>query len=181
MDENSPASRAGLKVGDVVLKVDGREIKVYASFLRWVAEANRAKRSTWKSNAATRYWHLESRSSAATEAPMTPTFDQPRCKLPQSLALALCGLPGAGCRRAGGCRSRQLPRIASGAGRQRLRAFAPVSEATRHSIVKFNVDGATVALGAVVDTNGLVLTKASELKKGKLTCWLATEQEGRRN
>jgi len=58
-----------------------------------------------------------------------------------------------------------------------MHAFAPVSEATRYSIVKFNVDGATVALGTIVDTNGLALTKASELKKGKLTCWLATERE----
>jgi serine protease Do len=62
-------------------------------------------------------------------------------------------------------------------GEETLRAFAPVSTATRHSIVKFNVDGETVALGAVVDTNGLALTKASEIKKGKLTCWLATERE----
>ena len=62
-------------------------------------------------------------------------------------------------------------------GEETLRAFAPISEETRYSIVKLNVDGATVALGTVVDTNGLVLTKASELKKGKLTCWLATEKE----
>jgi serine protease Do len=62
-------------------------------------------------------------------------------------------------------------------GEETLRAFAPISEATRYSIVKFNVDGATVALGTVVDTNGLTLTKASELKKGKLTCWLAVEKE----
>ena len=39
VDENSPASRAGLKVGDVVLKVNGREIKVSAAFRRWVDEA----------------------------------------------------------------------------------------------------------------------------------------------
>ena len=58
-----------------------------------------------------------------------------------------------------------------------MSAFAPVSEATRYSIVKLNVNGATVALATVVDTNGLALTKASELKKGKLTCWLATEKE----
>ncbi|HWX18559.1 MAG TPA: trypsin-like peptidase domain-containing protein [Candidatus Binatia bacterium] len=62
-------------------------------------------------------------------------------------------------------------------GEETLRAFARVSAATRRSIVKFNVDGETVALGAVVGTNGLALTKASELKKGKLTCWLATEKE----
>ena len=58
-----------------------------------------------------------------------------------------------------------------------LRAFAPVSATTRDSIVKLNVDGKTVALGAIVDTNGLALTKASELKKGKLTCWLANDKE----
>jgi S1-C subfamily serine protease len=58
-----------------------------------------------------------------------------------------------------------------------LRAFAPISAATRQSIVKLNVDGATVALGAVMDTDGLVLTKASELKLGKLTCWLASDKE----
>jgi serine protease Do len=39
VDENSPASRAGLKAGDVVLKVNGREIKVSAAFRRWVDEA----------------------------------------------------------------------------------------------------------------------------------------------
>src|SRR5947209_4425581 len=62
-------------------------------------------------------------------------------------------------------------------GEETLRAFKPVSEATRNSIVKFNVDGQTVALGTVVDTNGLVLTKASELSPGKLTCWLASDKE----
>jgi len=70
-----------------------------------------------------------------------------------------------------------LPRNRFRNGEETLRAFAPISEATRYSIVKFNVDGATVALGTVVDTNGLALTKASELKKGKLTCWLAIEKE----
>jgi serine protease Do len=73
--------------------------------------------------------------------------------------------------------SPRLPRNLFRGGDAILRAFAPVSKVTRDSIVKFNVDGETVALGAVVDTNGLVLTKASELKKGRLTCWLATEKE----
>jgi serine protease Do len=40
IEKSGPAYRAGLKVGDVVLKVDHREIKVSASFLRWVAEAS---------------------------------------------------------------------------------------------------------------------------------------------
>ncbi len=39
IDQDSPASRAGLRVGDLVLKVDGREIKTSASFRRWVAES----------------------------------------------------------------------------------------------------------------------------------------------
>jgi serine protease Do len=39
VDENSPAARAGLKVGDVVLRVNGREIRVAAAFRRWVDEA----------------------------------------------------------------------------------------------------------------------------------------------
>jgi serine protease Do len=70
-----------------------------------------------------------------------------------------------------------LPRARFRSGEATLRAFAPVSGAAHYSIVKLNVDGATVALGTVVDANGLALTKASELKKGKLTCWLATEKE----
>ena len=39
VERNSPALRAGLKVGDVVLKVDQRDIPASASFRRWVAEA----------------------------------------------------------------------------------------------------------------------------------------------
>jgi serine protease Do len=62
-------------------------------------------------------------------------------------------------------------------GEETLRAFTPVSSETRSSIVKLNVDGETMALGAVVDADGLVLTKASQLKRGKLTCWLASEKE----
>jgi serine protease Do len=73
--------------------------------------------------------------------------------------------------------SRPLPRNQFRNGEAVLRAFAPLSKATRDSIIKLNVDGTTVALGVVVDTNGLALTKASELKTGKLTCWLASEQE----
>ena len=73
--------------------------------------------------------------------------------------------------------SRALRRNHYTSGEATLSAFAPVSEATRHSIVKLNINGATVALATVVDASGLVLTKASELKDGKLTCWLATEKE----
>jgi serine protease Do len=38
IEKDSPASKAGLKVGDVILKVDGREILVAASFRRMIAE-----------------------------------------------------------------------------------------------------------------------------------------------
>jgi len=58
-----------------------------------------------------------------------------------------------------------------------LDAFAPISAQTRNSIVELNVDESPVALGAVIDTNGLALTKASELIAGKLTCWLATGEK----
>jgi len=73
--------------------------------------------------------------------------------------------------------STKLTRDHFRSGEEILRAFAPVSEKVRHSIVRFNVDGEIVCLGAIIDTNGLALTKASELKKGKLTCWLANETE----
>lgn len=73
--------------------------------------------------------------------------------------------------------SRTLQKNRFRSGESVLRAFQPIAAATRDSIVKFNVNGETVALGAVVETNGLVLTKASELKAGRLTCWLATEAE----
>ncbi len=39
LDVNGPASKAGLKAGDMVRKVDGRNILAAAAFQRWVAEA----------------------------------------------------------------------------------------------------------------------------------------------
>jgi serine protease Do len=62
-------------------------------------------------------------------------------------------------------------------GEATLKAFSSISAKTRGSIVKVNVNGETVALATVVDARGWVLTKASELKPGKLTCWLASEKE----
>ena len=103
-----------------------------------------------------------------------PRLIPARTVWPLALAVALLG-PAAGAQNYP--LSPTLPRYRYRDGAQTLRAFAPISEATRYSIVKFNVNGTTVALGTVVDTNGLVLTKASQLKTGKLTCWLATEKE----
>jgi len=70
-----------------------------------------------------------------------------------------------------------LPRARFRSGQQVLDAFAPISAKTSNSIVEVNVNEDTVALGAVVDATGLVLTKASEIRKGKLTCWLASGKE----
>jgi serine protease Do len=70
-----------------------------------------------------------------------------------------------------------LPRYRFRSGEEVLRAFAPIAAETRFSIIKLEVDGETVALGAVVETNGLAITKASELKPGKLTCWLASDKK----
>lgn len=70
-----------------------------------------------------------------------------------------------------------LPRARYRSGQEVLDAFAPISAQTSNSIVELDVDEDTVALGAVVDSNGLVLTKASELRAGKLTCWLASGKE----
>ena len=38
VEKDSPASQAGLRTGDLVLKVDGRAIKASAAFQRWIAE-----------------------------------------------------------------------------------------------------------------------------------------------
>ena len=71
----------------------------------------------------------------------------------------------------------RLPRDRFKSGDGTLHAFEPVSKATRHSVVKLDLDGSTVALAAVIDTNGLAVTKGSEIKTGKLTAWLATGKE----
>jgi serine protease Do len=40
IEKNGPASKAGLKSGDVVLEVEGRTIAASASFHRWLTESN---------------------------------------------------------------------------------------------------------------------------------------------
>jgi serine protease Do len=62
-------------------------------------------------------------------------------------------------------------------GEQTLLAFEPISRAARDSVVKLDLNGRTVALAAVIDASGLAVTKASEIKKGKLTAWLAGGKE----
>lgn len=58
-----------------------------------------------------------------------------------------------------------------------LKAFEPVSKALRHSVVRVDVNGDSVALAAVIDASGLAVTKASEIRQGRLTAWLSTGKE----
>jgi serine protease Do len=53
-----------------------------------------------------------------------------------------------------------------------MRAFTPVASAIQNSVVRFDVDGKPVALGAVVSGDGLAITKASEIGPGTLSCQL---------
>lgn len=71
----------------------------------------------------------------------------------------------------------RLPKSQYRSGEQVLQALAPLSESQRSSVVKLDIDGTTVSLGAVVDKGGLVLTKASELHAGRMTAWLANGKE----
>jgi serine protease Do len=59
-------------------------------------------------------------------------------------------------------------------GQEVRNAFAFFGEAARKSVVRLAVDGQPVALGAVVDADGWIATKASELIAGQLTAELAT-------
>jgi len=47
--------------------------------------------------------------------------------------------------------------------------FKPTLEKAARSVVRVQVDGRDAALGTVVSEDGYVLTKASELKLGKVT------------
>lgn len=62
-------------------------------------------------------------------------------------------------------------------GEATLAPFAALAGELRSSIVKIDVNGVSVGLGLVVDTDGTTATKASQLKPGKLTCWLAGGRE----
>lgn len=93
------------------------------------------------------------------------------------MLLAGCLCTWGACGQEAGGASARLAREFLKNGAATLQAFAPVSAATRHSIVKLDVNGGTMALGTVIDTQGHALTKASELKDGRLTAWLAGGRE----
>lgn len=73
--------------------------------------------------------------------------------------------------------SARLPRHQYKSGEDTLNALGEISRTHRDSVVKLEVDGKTVALGAVIDAKGLVITKASEIHAGRLTAWLANGKE----
>jgi serine protease Do len=58
-----------------------------------------------------------------------------------------------------------------------LRAFSPIAESARHSIVELALEGERAALGTVIDASGFVLTKFSEVKEGKLIARLPGGEE----
>jgi serine protease Do len=58
-----------------------------------------------------------------------------------------------------------------------LRAFAPVAEATRDSVVQFERGGERLALGTVIDGDGWILTKASEVMGEEFICRLPDGRE----
>ena len=88
-----------------------------------------------------------------------------------ALACLLLITPSASAQRS--WRSPGLPRERTRSGELTLEAFAAVSRSARDSVVSFQVDGKKAALGAIIEPNGLIVTKASEIDRGKLTCTLA--------
>ncbi len=63
-------------------------------------------------------------------------------------------------------RETPLPLDRTKGGASILHAFEPITRSLRTSVVSFERDGKEVALGAVIDSSGLVLTKASEISAG---------------
>lgn len=55
-----------------------------------------------------------------------------------------------------------------------LRAFQSVAKACQDSVVEFDIDERAAALGTVIDESGLIISKASEVADGTLTCRLAS-------
>lgn len=68
----------------------------------------------------------------------------------------------------------QLPPERGKGGAALLGAFSPIMDAARHSVVLLRVEDVNAALGAVIDAKGLVVTKASELGQGALSCRLSS-------
>ncbi len=100
-----------------------------------------------------------------------------RWRITTILVLGWCCLTYSASGQSASSRLPTLPEDRLKSGSLTLRAFAPVAEASCQSVVKLEVDGKKAALGAVIDADGLVITKASEIKPGLLRCKLASGQE----
>lgn len=94
-----------------------------------------------------------------------------------ALAVLLTGVVATSAQNSAG-RFGSLSRDQFKSGATTLRAFEAVAETARDSVVKLKVNGGTVALGAVIDASGSVITKASEITQGgELTCEIAPDEE----
>lgn len=101
-------------------------------------------------------------------------------RLVLGIAVVLSQAPGHSSAAAEAARSAEpmrLPKAQAKRGEDVLKAFEAVSRGATDSVVKLDVQGTTVALGAVVDSRGWVITKASQIQAGKLTAWLASGRE----
>jgi serine protease Do len=58
-----------------------------------------------------------------------------------------------------------------------LQAFVPVADSTRSSVVQFERHGERLALGTVIDAEGWILTKASEVAGEEFSCRLPDGSE----
>ncbi len=95
------------------------------------------------------------------------------------ILLAACGmlLAQTALAQRGSGRSPGWPEERARNGERVLEAFSPIAGPARDSVVLLEVDGTKAALGAVVDRDGLILTKASEIGGGKFTGVLASGEK----
>jgi len=75
IEKDTPAFKAGLKVGDVILKVDGREILVAASFRRMIAEYSPGDSVNLNIRRGTKLMSLNVKLGAAKQAEETADED----------------------------------------------------------------------------------------------------------
>lgn len=91
------------------------------------------------------------------------------------VAVGLCIAPAWG--QGGSGRAPRLPSDQWKGGVGMLDAFTGAALEVRASIGKLDVDGGTVALATFIREDGMALTKASQLREGRLTCWLPGGRE----
>jgi serine protease Do len=138
---DSPAAKAGIKEGDVVLKINEKQVTTFASLVEEVQKhepEERVKLEVMREN---------------TKIDVTVRLGRKRGGEPISL-------PELGF-------SRLNPKM--------MAAFKTVAEQANPSTVRIFCDKKWCALGTVVDAQGYIFTKASELK-GKIECQFHDQQ-----